>query len=161
MEEKQPGNNPLERDRKTLSILAPLEEEIREKAKEDPFARFLLEGWKYVLFVAVAIFAAVYIKNAYLKNQKANQEYAADRFAQVRNTFLELKALTTHPEKTEGVKEGEASKAPSREEVEKKLSEALKALSEVQRPYGETSALYGSLLALGKDQSVEAPSALP
>lgn len=142
--ETPPAQNPLDRERKGFSFLAPIEDEIKERAKEDPFARFLLEGWRQVFWVVIAVFAIVYIKNAYLKNQETNQQYSADRFVQVRN---EMEQLDTASAKGDQAKKEEGKGAATNEEAAKKVSEGLRALQDAKDPYDKFEPLYAQLLS--------------
>ena len=146
------SENPLDRERKGFSVFAPIEDEIKERAKEDPFARFLLEGWRQVVTVLLVVVAIVYIKNSYVKNQEASLEYAADRFAQVR---LELDALREAQQAApaEGAKPEEI-KAPKAEDAAKKFNEGLRALEETRAPYNELAPLYAAMGSLLKGETV-------
>ncbi len=160
--EETPAGSPLDRERKGFSFLAPIEDEIKERAKEDPFARFLLEGWRQVFWIVVAVFAIFYIKNAYVKNQQTNQQYSADRFVQVRNEMERMDAARIKAgdeEKKEGEKPAE-----SKEDAAKRVSEGLRALQDAKDPYNQLEPLYAALLNAktgGKVVDTVNPSQLP
>ena len=142
MVDKSREENPLERERRGLSLFSDIENEIRDRSNEDPFARFLLEGWKQVFICVLAVVAVIYIRNSYLKNQEANQEYAADRFAQVRQ---ELEMLRSGARKT-----GESGSEKPDDAAAGKVNEALRALDETRDPYRNLAPLYSTLVSASK-----------
>lgn len=142
------------------SFLAPLEDEIREKAKEDPFARFLLEGWKQFAIILLAAGAIMYLRQAYTNTQEKSRQYSADRYAQLRGEFAELRDISlpeAKPEADKGKQPEAGDQAKKKEELEQKMEEALKAQEEVRQPYSELFSVYRLLLGEMAGKPVAAP----
>ena len=138
------------------SFLAPIHDEIKEKAVDDPFARFLLGGWKQVAVLVLAVLAIVYLRNAWVRTQDLGVRAAADVYSQVRQEFSELKRLSSIvPSAEEKAKNDEAIKR-----VKETINHTLLALSESQKPYGQLASVYQAVSAELEGNDVAVKEAL-